>query len=245
MQLGLEHFEVTPDTVNFSIPGQIHAKSNASEDVSGYYILFEEKFIESLISQNKLRIEFPFFNHAGHQVFRCNRIEIDEMTSLLLKINYELQEMKTGRETAVKMYLFLMLLTAKRSYERQELTIAPPNLDSNSYLVTRFYKLVGEHFLSLRQVADYASLLHVTPNHLNRVVKNVSNKTASEAISDMLAQEAKVLLRSTNLSAAEIAYQLNFSEPASFSHFFKKITGLTPLAYRQQESNVRIAGSHQ
>jgi len=52
----------------------------------------------------------------------------------------------------------------------------------------------------------------------------------------MLAQEAKVLLRSTSLSAAEIAYQLNFSDPAAFSRFFKKSTGLTPLKYRLQET---------
>lgn len=245
MQLGLEHFNVTSSTINFSIPGQVHAKSNVSEDVFGYYILFEETFVEHLLPKNKLRQEFPFFSYAGQQIFTCNQAEIEELTSLLLKIDYELQEINTGRETAIKMYLYLMLLTAKRSYERQELSKPTQDLNAGSLLVTQFYKLVGEHFLSLRQVTDYAELLHVTPNHLNRAVKDISNRTASDAINEMLTQEAKVLLRSTTLSSAEIAYQLNFSEPAAFSHFFKKRTGLTPLVYRQQENNITIAGSDQ
>ncbi|SHM46831.1 AraC family transcriptional regulator [Chitinophaga sp. CF418] len=245
IQLGLEHFEAGAGTINFSIPGQIHAKSNVSQDIFGYYLLFEESFIQDLISQNKLGYEFPFLNYAGQQIFKCNKAEIEELRSLLLKINQELQEMNSGRDIAIKMYLYLMLLTAKRSYERQNLSAPPPDPGTSSYLITQFYKLVGEHFLSLRQVADYAKLLHVTPNHLNRTVKSASNKTASDAISEMLAQEAKVLLRSTSLSAAEIAYQLNFSEPAAFSRFFKKSTGLTPLVYRQQENKIESAVSGQ
>ncbi|PSL35529.1 helix-turn-helix domain-containing protein [Chitinophaga ginsengisoli] len=241
VQLGLEHFDISGCAVNFSIPGQIHAKSNVSPDVFGYYLLFEDSFIKDLIPQNNLGQEFPFLNYAGQQIFSCNQPEIDELIALALKIDLELQEISAGRETAIKMYLYLMLLTAKRSYERQHLTAPPANPGSTSHLVTQFYKLVGEHFLSLRQVADYAKLLHVTANHLNRIVKSVSTRTASDAISEMLAQEAKVLLRSTPLSAAEIAYQLNFSEPAAFSRFFKKSTGLTPLEYRQQENKNAFA----
>ncbi|SDF23923.1 helix-turn-helix domain-containing protein [Chitinophaga filiformis] len=245
VQLGLEHFEASACALNFSIPGQIHAKSNASQDIFGYYVLFEESFIQDLVPQNKLGQEFPFLNYSGQQIFGCSQSEVEELTSLLLKINQELQDISSGRETAIKMYLYLMLLTAKRSYERQNLSAPPTNPGSSTHLVTQFYRLVGEHFLSLRQVADYAKLLHVTPNHLNRIVKSVSTRTASDAISEMLAQEAKVLLRSTSLSAAEIGYQLNFSEPAAFSHFFKKSTGLTPLAYRQQENKNGFAVSGQ
>ncbi|UPK70400.1 helix-turn-helix domain-containing protein [Chitinophaga filiformis] len=236
VQLGLEHFKVSACALNFSIPGQIHAKSNVSPDIFGYYLLFEENFLQNLLSQHHLGAEFPFLNYTGQQIFNCNQVEIDELTSLLLKINEELHQLNSGRETAIKMYLYLMLLTARRSYERQHLSVPLSDPGTSSYLVTRFHKLVSEHFLSLRQVADYAALLHVTPNHLNRIVKNISSRTASDAISEMLAQEAKVLLRSTSLSAAEIAYQLNFSDPAAFSRFFKKSTGLTPLKYRLQET---------
>jgi AraC-like DNA-binding protein len=82
-------------------------------------------------------------------------------------------------------------------------------------------------------VTDYADLLSVTANHLNRTVKEVTGKTASESISEMLVQEAKAILKYTDASIAEIAYKFNFSEPASFNRFFKKMTGDTPMAFRK------------
>jgi AraC-like DNA-binding protein len=218
--------------MNFSIPGQVHSKWNVSPDIFGYYILFDDSFLETLIPTGQINKEFPFYNYAGTQLLQCNSAEIEELTALFLQINKEVQQENSGRITAVKMYLYLLLLTAKRSYEKQGLEKV--NVDAGINLVTSFHKLVSQHFLELRQVSDYASLLHVTPNHLNRIIKNTTGKTASEAIDEMLVQEAKVLLRYTTLSASEIAYQLDFSEPAAFSHFFKKLTDQTPLSYRNQ-----------
>jgi AraC-like DNA-binding protein len=132
------------------------------------------------------------------------------------------------------MYLYLLLLEAKRSYERQQLAVLPAVKD-NHYLATRFLKLVSEHFLTCRTVGEYAEKLAVTANHLNRVVKDVTGSTASDAIADMLLQEAKAVLRYTDASVAEIAYQLNFSDPAAFSRFFKKKAGITPHGFRMHD----------
>ena len=52
----------------------------------------------------------------------------------------------------------------------------------------------------------------------------------------MLVQEAKAVLKYTNASVSEIAYQLKFSEPAAFNRFFKKMTGETPMIYRKNAS---------
>ncbi len=128
-----------------------------------------------------------------------------------------------------------MLLEAKRSYERQQLHI-PTNTTDLTYLVSHFQKLVSRHFLLKRKVTDYASLLAVSANHLNRTVKEVTGKTASESIAEMLVQEAKAVLKHAEASVSEIAYQLNFSEPAAFNRFFKKMTGETPMLYRKNAS---------
>jgi len=228
MQIGLEQFHATPGSINFSMPGQVHSKWNISEDISGYYILFEATFLEKLISPSLLRQDFPFFAYTGMQYLNLEEGDIKELTQLFLKINEEVQAPNTGRDTAIKMYLYLLLLSAKRSYEKQVTVEKAPE----SQLLITYYKLVSEHFREIRQVSEYARLLNITPNHLNRVVKNITGKTASHAIDEMLVQEAKVLLRYTNLSASEIAYQLDFSDPSAFNHFFKSHTEQTPLGYR-------------
>lgn len=212
MQLGLEHFDIQPFNLTFSIPGQVHSKSNASNDIFGYYILFHPSFLDGLLTSLNLGAEFPFYDYSGSQLLQCNEQEINEIVTFVEKINNELQADHAGKLTAIKMYVYLLLLTAKRSYERQLPMNDSPS--QSTHLVTRFHKLVSQHFLQYRQVSDYASMLHVTPNHLNRVVKNATTRTASEAIQEMLVQEAKILLQNTSLSISEIAYQLDFSEPA-------------------------------
>ena len=69
------------------------------------------------------------------------------------------------------------------------------------------------------------------------MVKEVSGRTASDHIAEMVLQEAKILLNHTDLSAAEIAYRLRFSEPSSFNRFFRKGSGHTPLEYRMMTAS--------
>lgn len=232
IQIGLEHFKHRPGTLSFTYPNQVFSKCNISPNAFGYYILFNDDFLSEIIPSVKIPKEFSFFDYTGHPFFQLSPNEINNVEAFVLKMNEELQQNRPGKEKAIKMYLYLLLLEAKRSYEGQQLHINHQHSDT-VWLVSRFQKLVGHHFLSKRKVADYAGLLSVTANHLNRTVKEVTGKTASESISEMLVQEAKAILKYTDASVAEIAYQLNFSEPASFNRFFKKMTGDTPLAFRK------------
>jgi AraC-like DNA-binding protein len=235
MQLGLEHFKHQPRTMSFTWPNQVFSKSNISTDAFGYYILFNEDFLNDLITAASIPKEFPFFDYTGRPLFQLDPDELDRVQQFVLKMNEELKENRPGKEKAIRLYLYLLLLEAKRSYERQQLH-QPANTADTIYLVSHFQKLVGRHFLLKRKVTDYASLLTVSANHLNRTVKEVTGKTASESIAEMLVQEAKAVLKYTEASVSEIAYQLNFSEPAAFNRFFKKMTGETPMLYRKNAS---------
>jgi len=232
VQLGLEKFTQRAGTLCFTFPNQVFCKSNVRPGTFGYYILFNPGFLNGLIPEAQLPALFPFFDFSGVPFIRLSPEEIARVEEFVLRINEEVQHAQPGRETAVKMYLYLLLLEIKRSYERQQLHLH--EREGHHYLVSRFRKLVSQHFLTRRKVADNAALLAVTPNHLNRTVKTVTDTTASEAITEMLAQEARALLLHTDATVAEIAYRLNFSDPASFNRFFKRAGGETPLQYRQR-----------
>jgi AraC family transcriptional regulator, transcriptional activator of pobA len=62
----------------------------------------------------------------------------------------------------------------------------------------------------------------------------VSGKNALSFINERIITEVKTIIQFTNLDMAEIAYQMNFSDPANFGKFFKKHAGVTPLEYRKQ-----------
>ena len=99
-------------------------------------------------------------------------------------------------------------------------------------LFNNFLKLVSQHFLSVRKVSDYAEMLHVSPDHLNRIIKSNADKTASELIDEMLVMEAKAYLLHSKMTISEIAYKLEFTDPSHFNKFFKKICKTTPLQFR-------------
>lgn len=235
IRIGLEHFKHQPRTMSFTWPNQVFSKSNISPDAFGYYLLFNEDFLTDILPSASIPQEFPFFGYTGKPLFRLAPDEIDRVEQFVLKMNEELKLSRPGKEKAIRLYLYLLLLEAKRSYERQQLHVKD-NSAENAWLVSHFQKLVSRHFLLKRKVTDYAALLAISANHLNRTVKEITGKTASGSISEMLVQEAKAVLKYTDASVSEIAYQLNFSEPAAFNRFFKKMTGETPLEYRKSAS---------
>jgi AraC family transcriptional activator of pobA len=234
MQIGLEHYRHEPRTLGFTFPNQLFFKNNISADASGYYMLFEERFLADLLPAARLPEEFPFLSMSGVPLFLVSEAELAALVDLIGKMDAEVRQERPGRAKAIQLYLYLFLLEAKRSYQRQGLHEQSASHAGAPALAVRFRKLVGMHFLSVRQVADYAAMLAVSANHLNKVVKEQTGKTASESISEMLEQEAKALLRYTDKSIAEIAYQLDFSDPASFNRFFRGGVGETPMVWRKQ-----------
>ena len=231
VQLGLEHYRHQAGTVNCTFPNQLFSKSNISDDLFGYYLMFNACFLDTLIQGNGITEEFPFFSYSGVPFFQLEPLVVQQIEGLVLRINDELLQDKPEKEKAIQFYLYLILLEIKRSYRQQGLGLYT-DVPETTTLLIKFRKLVGQYYLEKQQVADYAELLYVTPNHLNRTVKEISGRTASDHIAEMLLQEAKALLKHSGLSVSEIAYRLQFSEPSSFSRFFKKETDLTPLEYR-------------
>ena len=91
----------------------------------------------------------------------------------------------------------------------------------------QFIEMIENNFHSLKLPKDYASLLNITPNQLNFVCQQQINLSAGEIIRRIIL-EAKRLLVSFDLSIANIAETLNYSEPSYFVKFFKKYTSFTP-----------------
>lgn len=100
-------------------------------------------------------------------------------------------------------------------------------------IMAKFILAVSEDFREHREVSYYAERLCITPKHLSAVAKETSGRTAGEWIEGYVTMEAKVLLKSTDLTVQEVAARLNFANQSFFGKYFKHQTGMSPSAYRR------------
>lgn len=103
---------------------------------------------------------------------------------------------------------------------------------TNHRITEKFLSLVQQHFKKERFLDFYASKLDVSSKHLSRTVKETTGFTAVDWIDRFVILEAKVLLRSTNLSIQQISDELNFASQSFFGKYFKKHAGKSPKDFR-------------
>ena len=112
---------------------------------------------------------------------------------------------------------------------------AGPSRQGRSALIEQaFSQLLHQHYQAWKQPAQYAAQLAISVAHLHASVKAATGLSPSARIQQRAVLEAKRLLCFTHLSVKEIGYATGYDEPVYFGKLFKKITGVTPLRFRQQ-----------
>ncbi|WP_409415799.1 helix-turn-helix domain-containing protein [Flavobacterium sp. PS2] len=101
-------------------------------------------------------------------------------------------------------------------------------------LVAQFINYIVLHCKERHSVQFFADALCVTPGYLNKIVKQITDKTAKDLICEGLLIEAKILLKNSQITIFNIADELEFNNYSSFSTFFKRHTSLSPSEYRLQ-----------
>ena len=188
-------------------------------------VLFE-KFLKNAPSV------FSTFDQLQHFSFDPGTPLFLALLDLKNKIIRELQHHDKTTEFALSLLFQLFLLKLHRSKE-ESLT---ESIDMDNRTLSHFHtfkKLIKLHIHEGKSVQFYAREMNLTTVHLNRICKAVAQKTALQIIHEYVLQEAKKYLKGTSYSIAEIAYFLDFKDPAHFSKFFKKKEGITPGAFRK------------
>lgn len=85
--------------------------------------------------------------------------------------------------------------------------------------------------ITLKDIAETACL---SPNHLLRHYAQLFGKTPHQHITELRLQKAKRLLANPAYSMTEIAFELGFHNPVSFSRMFKQLAGISPKQYRKK-----------
>lgn len=99
-------------------------------------------------------------------------------------------------------------------------------------ILNRFLYLVNRHAATEHHLGFYARKMCLTERYLGTVVRQASGVTAKQWLDRALEARIKVELRHSDKSLSQIAYEMNFSNPSFFSKYFKRLTGVSPAAFR-------------
>jgi AraC-like DNA-binding protein len=211
------------------LPGQVHSW-NPVGNISGYVVNFSEK-VPSFISNPFYLEQFPFFWGIPKRcVIDLQKETLKEAVYLFKRILNEVKKKDSFSLDIVCFYLMSLFISITRNHA---ILVKKQIPEQKQNTLFNFRKLVNQYYTQKRLPKDYAAMLYITPNHLNALCNDLLGKSAGEVIRDRILLEAKRLLVNADISIAEIAYQLNFSDNSYFSKFFRKYTDMTPEEFRK------------
>ncbi len=144
---------------------------------------------------------------------------------------YSLQQ--AGRDLMLQSLISALLVWVGRR-SLASATRESPGPERGREHLQRFTRLLETHFREHRSIEQYAAELGISAAHLNALCRRLAGQSALQLINQRLLLEAKRCLVYTAMTVNQVSDSLGFSEPAYFSRFFKRSTGLTPKAFRQQ-----------
>jgi AraC family transcriptional regulator, transcriptional activator of pobA len=226
----LFEFRIEKNQIRFISPGKITSVKELSNDVEGFYILFDQSFIDTFSGVSNLLNSFRFFDLDALSILNLTQDQATFFSTIFKKIKLDFTSNYENSKQVICQYLLALLKECSLYYEK--INIENQKLNSAERITQEFIRLVNKYYLSKRTLTEYAELLNITTKHLTKCVKQSSGETPMDFIQKMLVLEAKVLLKETSQSVAEIAYQLSFEDAAYFNRFFKQHTGVAPASFR-------------
>ncbi|MDN3672883.1 helix-turn-helix domain-containing protein [Flavobacterium branchiarum] len=171
------------------------------------------------------------FNNIYQQPFvNLEKKDFVELDYILGKLILELDNNTSYAMAVVRAYLQLILaLCSKIKYE-DNLVDEEKNIH---HPLIQFKELLENNFREERQPSFYAAQMGISPNSFSKLCKQYFLKTPSTLIQERVILEAKKLIHLTYKSMKQIAAELNFDDENYFSRYFKKHTGITPTAFRE------------
>lgn len=232
-EIDFQKYYIHPPSIHVLHPGQVHL-IRRGENYEGYLFVFSVEFYNLRFKGLEIIPGYPLITKLKNgPILNMNEEEFADFSVLISSIEKEFAQSSMETEEIIISFLNIFFLRLRNRFETFLKLEDQAALPSHN-LVYSFNKLVESHYYQTHQVKEYAELLGESPVLLNRAIKNLTGKSASELIVERLILEAKRLLLYSNLSNKEIAYKLNYEDPSYFARIFRKKTGNTPSEFRNK-----------
>jgi AraC-like DNA-binding protein len=236
MIYGQGYYDFNEGGMVFTAPNQLLSTGEEDLEYEGLTLLIHPDFLRSYALATKIK-SFGFFTYAANEALFLSDKEKQVIFSVFDNIQTELSgTIDDFSQDVIISHIEVLLNYSNRFYKRQFITRKAVHSD----LLTRTEQLLNDYFNEERPLengvptVDYlAGELHLSPRYLSDMLRSVTGQNAQQLIHEKLIEKAREYLTATNLSVAEIAYQLGFEHPQSFNKLFKNKTNQTPVQFKQ------------
>lgn len=242
LRYGQTHFDFNEGGMFFAAPNQVVAGSLDERNQHGapctrheIAILIHPDFLLNYPLASKIK-KYHFFSYSVNEALHLSEKEKNIILNLLRTIEDELtSRIDELSHDVIMAQLELLLNYAQRFYKRQFMT----RKSLNHTLLQQFDDLLEAYFndetslqKGIPKVHYLADRLAISAGYLSDMLRALTGQNAQHHIHEKLIEKAKTKLSTTDLSVSEIAYELGFEHPQSFSKLFKSKTRQSPLEFR-------------
>jgi AraC-like DNA-binding protein len=234
---GQQEYDFDEGILFFISPGQVYSIEWDQELLhSGYLLLVHPDFLWNTPLAQKIK-QYEFFGYSVSEALHLSDKEEQLAIGILQHIEQEYRSnIDRFSQDVMISSLELLFTYAERFYQRQFIT----RKITNHQILARLETILNDYFADdalikkgLPTVQYIATALNVSPGYLSGLLKVLTGQSTQQHIHDKLIEKAKEKLSTTGLSVSEIAYELGFEHPQSFSKLFKTKTKQSPLEFRQ------------
>lgn len=226
--------EVKKQALSFSNPHIPYSWEHLDTVREGFFCIFNPHFFAQFGNLS----QYDVFQPNGTHIFELTDEQVGQLNPIFERMFTEIQsdyrhKYDVLRNLVFELLHFAMKMQPASSFDKQ-------TVNASQRISTLFLELLERQFpfddthqqINFRSPSDFAAQLNVHVNHLNRAVKETTQKTTSQLIAERVLQESKTLLKRSTWNVSDIAYALGFTEVTHFNNFFKKHAQLSPMKFK-------------
>ncbi|MEH6679807.1 MAG: helix-turn-helix transcriptional regulator [Sediminicola sp.] len=230
-----ETYKVRKNAIFFANPLSPYNWIPNDGEHSGVYCVFNTDFFHNFGSLGA----YAVFQQDGVKVFELEEEQFFRLDHIFNEMQNTYDSDNGHKYDLIRSKIYELLHFAsnlspqKSNVDRHNKTSARIVKAFLDLLEQQFNTEIVPHGRILNRASNFAEALSVHPNYLNRILKRNMGSSTKQLIQERFLQEARLLLKHTDLTISEISHLLGFRELTHFSGFFKKCEGISPSMYRK------------
>lgn len=192
----------------------------------GYMNTFREMFPEVILQD-------------GSIVTEQNRIYTSGGATSYWNLLLHLVEKYTDRQTAILVSKYFAIDIDRNSQSAFAMFTAQKN--HNDEEVKKAQDYIEKNIEERLTIDDIAAIVALGRRSLERRFKQATNNSVLEYIQRVKVEAAKKSFESSRKNINEVMYDVGYTDTKAFRTTFKKITGLTPIEYKNKYNKLAVA----